>query len=436
MLDNAPQSAPLPAAPVLPTPSVAPVPPRRSRTGLIIGIIALLLLVGVGSAGAYYFLVYLQKPELVLGRSMLAMGEVEQMTFDATLELSGNVREGSYAILGSTDSTTGEETAPLVASMHVKGVGDFPDTISAVQTSVDMDFRATIGDDAVLGPIAVSAMYVDEVQYLSLTELKLPILDTMLAGMTGGMEVTDVTGLMLDRWISVDMNAITERMGVKDKLDAAEEERQAKYDALKPEIEAAFAEFTAEFFAVTQNYGKTELNGVTTQHYAYTVNKVALQGFAQRIQTVLAEDVESGTERDMQKMVDVLDSLSDLRGEMWIGADDFYMYKCTLTGTAQPPEGEDTMQFSFTVEMNDFNEPVTLTAPEDADSIEDVMSEVMAAVMAEREAALRDDDADGLTVQEEVQYGTDPAKIDSDGDGYSDGDEVKGGYNPAGEGAL
>lgn len=70
-----------------------------------------------------------------------------------------------------------------------------------------------------------------------------------------------------------------------------------------------------------------------------------------------------------------------------------------------------------------------------------------------------DSDGDGLTDQQEIQYGTDPQKADTDGDGltdyeeifiwhtnplnpdtdgdgFSDGQEVKNGYNPNGSGRL
>jgi thiol-disulfide isomerase/thioredoxin len=42
-----------------------------------------------------------------------------------------------------------------------------------------------------------------------------------------------------------------------------------------------------------------------------------------------------------------------------------------------------------------------------------------------------DEDGDGLTYDEEQEYGTDPDDADTDGDGYDDGDEVDEGTNPA-----
>lgn len=50
--------------------------------------------------------------------------------------------------------------------------------------------------------------------------------------------------------------------------------------------------------------------------------------------------------------------------------------------------------------------------------------------------SLSDPDEDKLTNLEEFQYGADPTKKDSDGDGYEDGSEVENGYNPAGPGKL
>lgn len=47
-----------------------------------------------------------------------------------------------------------------------------------------------------------------------------------------------------------------------------------------------------------------------------------------------------------------------------------------------------------------------------------------------------DGDADGLTFQEEAQYGINPFVDDTDGDGINDGDEIRAGTNPLGNGEL
>ncbi|MFC1617816.1 hypothetical protein ACFL2B_00885 [Patescibacteria group bacterium] len=50
------------------------------------------------------------------------------------------------------------------------------------------------------------------------------------------------------------------------------------------------------------------------------------------------------------------------------------------------------------------------------------------------ESAVIDSDNDGLSDEEEAQYGTDPNLQDTDGDSYSDKVEIDGGFNPLGPG--
>jgi len=47
-----------------------------------------------------------------------------------------------------------------------------------------------------------------------------------------------------------------------------------------------------------------------------------------------------------------------------------------------------------------------------------------------------DSDNDGLTLQEEYLFGTNPQKADTDGDGYNDGTEIKNGYDPTAPGEV
>ena len=47
-----------------------------------------------------------------------------------------------------------------------------------------------------------------------------------------------------------------------------------------------------------------------------------------------------------------------------------------------------------------------------------------------------DSDGDGLNDKLELRFGTDPKKADSDGDGFGDAQEILNGYNPLGEGKL
>lgn len=55
---------------------------------------------------------------------------------------------------------------------------------------------------------------------------------------------------------------------------------------------------------------------------------------------------------------------------------------------------------------------------------------VLSSASDDKKNIFNDKDQDGLSDEEEKNYGTDPDKKDTDGDGYSDGAEVLGGYDP------
>lgn len=96
---------------------------------------------------------------------------------------------------------------------------------------------------------------------------------------------------------------------------------------------------------------------------------------------------------------------------------------------------------------------------DEVEEVEEVVEEEVVEEESEPEVSRKDTDKDGLTDEEEAEYGTsirsedtdadglfdaeeirtwetDPLNPDTDGDGYLDGEEVDAGYNPNGEGVL
>jgi hypothetical protein len=123
--------------------------------------------------------------------------------------------------------------------------------------------------------------------------------------------------------------------------------------------------------------------------------------------------------------------------------------------------------FALSMRILGARTPVTPTAPVIEDQTEavqepqeeEVVEEEPVAEVKEEVVSRKDTDKDGLTDEEEAEYGTsirsedtdsdglfdleeirtwktDPVNPDTDGDGYLDGEEVTGGYNPSGEGKL
>lgn len=96
------------------------------------------------------------------------------------------------------------------------------------------------------------------------------------------------------------------------------------------------------------------------------------------------------------------------------------------------------MSFQMTIEMFDFNQPINLSEPEEAEDLLKLLEEAIAGFMGGGTMASPtihpydlDSDFDGLSDAMEEIYGTDKNNPDTDGDGYLDGAEVENGYDPA-----
>ena len=86
------------------------------------------------------------------------------------------------------------------------------------------------------------------------------------------------------------------------------------------------------------------------------------------------------------------------------------------------------LSFDMNITMSNFNKPVEIIEPEEAENFMEVLNE-LGKFMGARIAGI-DTDLDGLSDEMETIYGSDPNNPDTDGDGYTDGEEVGGGFDP------
>lgn len=151
------------------------------------------------------------------------------------------------------------------------------------------------------------------------------------------------------------------------------------------------------------------------------------------------------------KVESQVEALKAMEGTLWIGKRSFLLHRLKLTAPT----------FELTVNLSDFNEPLTILAPIETKDIKRALSELgfnPAALPEAGSATARlgsaeaddgslpssrtgeekdvDPDEDGLPNSLEVFYGTDQNNPDTDGDGVSDGDEVAKSRNPRGEGSI
>ncbi len=170
--------------------------------------------------------------------------------------------------------------------------------------------------------------------------------------------------------------------------------------------------------------GLETVNNVSTHHYQIQLTPVQMLALAK---TMVAAAEISITDTDWLSIKDQFDAIGNLPIEVWVGEDDYYVYRTRLNSKINSPIGAITLTMDQT--MSRWNQPVTVQTPTDAQPIEQVLGGIMSAVNPAQQplvppSAAPDGDFDGLPDDQERAIGADPFKADTDGDGIIDGDEV------------
>lgn len=122
---------------------------------------------------------------------------------------------------------------------------------------------------------------------------------------------------------------------------------------------------------ITKNFGTENLNGTPAFHYQISVNP---QTLASRIKAYQNESDNSLMSAYIQTLKGNLESMKNLSGEIWVGKKDFLPYRLSLTAPSPSADGGKT---EFTLELSNHNQPVEITAPQDARDFMQTLQQVI-----------------------------------------------------------
>jgi hypothetical protein len=237
------------------------------------------------------------------------------------------------------------------------------------------DVSMSVASDQEIPPefptdITVNLRNVDTNTYVRVSEL--PVVLAMLGPVD----------MFKNRWIRINMEEVLDAIGipgVHEKIEEAQQKaEEGAYELTEEQKEQIYAAFKdAEVIKVTQEFKKEKINGTAVYHYAYRIDPEALRAFIVQANEIVPEDpVER---RDIDEMMETFEKV-DFKGEMWIGAKDYYLYQFTVAPTfEQEEDARDTNEVLVTVSLSKFNEPVTIEVPEDAKPIADIVREAFEA---------------------------------------------------------
>lgn len=295
--------------------------PRKSRAGLVVGIIAGLLLLG---GGAYAYVKYFAPtPEKAVSQAMASLASAKSMKFAGTVTIHTDSGPGikdlvsmsGLAAPSAASSTSTATTAGYDGTIRIDGAANLQ--------SSEMQLHVVDAGDRV----EAEARYVADALYVKPTTDLVPVPSEWISFGKGG-ESSAVPSLGLTA------------------------EQKASRDAFKK----AVADGTA--FTVTETRADEQVGGVLSQHYVIAINPKTLGTIPQEYADVIAKTPV----------------------HLWIGKTDGQIHR--MTADIQATANDISGTVGFDIVFSDFNADISVEAPADAKPFEEVMKSVMTSMFS------------------------------------------------------
>ena len=359
---------------------------------MVLIIVAVLGGVGYFTAGQYLNLPYSnflfnlfkqEDPQTVINNMLENMKNIKSSQTTMQIEINAANKDTKTSI-GKLILNTNTET-DITDVNNPKANGNF--TINLTMPGAASPITATIS-------IAV----INKVSYLKINEIKTP------AEYSLSVDISKVQG----KWLKIDqdsinaLNALSKTTGGQTELPDISQminSNLSKTD-LSKKIQDLIA--TENILSVTKKLSDETISGQSTYHYLITISKEKLNDLSNKIITLGVQETSNlkndGTtnnsnsalvENMAQAVVKTfVDTIGDINIEIWIGKKDFMLYQTKVEkaidlgkilesyiGTAATDIGANNIQLElkFNMTNSNFNKPVTVQVPTDAQKIEDVV---------------------------------------------------------------
>lgn len=344
---SSPSEAETPAAPL---PAVADIPPnplpvaapKKSKKGLMIGIVAaVLVLLGGGAAASYYTMI--NSPENVLKQALanvLSTEKAKTMHFSGTADITEKK---------SNMTLTADFTG---ASNNENGAFDFSSSWDVLVTKFTLDARSTDGKTYYVRLGGLDGLS----QVLSASD-SLSGSEAMMLSLYAPM-IEQVN----NQWIEINESLIKQLTGGSSVKQLSEADRQKLMTAYEQN----------SFIVIKQKLGDESIKGVASHHYKIGVDKTKLKAFVAAIKAANLEAVKINDDQ-LKAMNTELDKVpfDKYPVDIWIAKSSKMITQLGLKFS----EEEGSFDLRFTVES--YNKPVKTEKPAGAKSLLELMGGFM-----------------------------------------------------------
>jgi thiol-disulfide isomerase/thioredoxin len=368
------------------------VKPKKKFFGKQLLTVAAFIFIGVfGVSAASYYYIY-NSPKEVIRKMMLAMNDLDTVhyrvdflvgaTGDASVLSSEKEKTISIlylpkilALLAQTTSPDGlDEIADYEQRLDLSIEGDIdyrdlndPRFSGSIISSFKM--KPTAGFDISLG-IDGELRYIDKNYYFKV--IKFPGMD---------LPLFDVEKLK-NRWVKIDVAELAENLQNSFGVDIKESENKEDQEIIlteeqKEELKQLVKD--VEIFKVDDRLKSEYISGVSTRHYKVTVDLSEFKRFVLEANKILDDKafLNETQRRDFEnEFDDIKDDIKYLGGELWIGKKDYLLRKAFMKMEVVDNDTNSAGLVGATIRFSRFNQPVDIGIPDNASSLEKVLSEM------------------------------------------------------------
>lgn len=313
------------------------------------------LVIVVILGGLFGYLYYLQMPERIIQKMIRRMSEVKSLEYGGEIEFEYNLANldlppslsETKDFLQSEKLNSDESEKILVRLSGMSDIRDFNNLKAALKLSTNL----------LLQKIGVELRTINRGIYLRFDEIpSLAFLDL---------------GFLKNQWIEIDLEMIKNQIGFRNLENQLEEAQKEQKLSIRQMEQLKEAIARATIFKFIYKMPSEQINGMDTYRFKVLLDKNGIVQLIAEGRKIIQNKILTGEELNI--LDGTLGMLDSIKGEIWIGKEDFLLYRVDVASIVEGAEPEE--MFTISIRFKDYDKPVEISILSSTKTLEEVLNE-------------------------------------------------------------